>query len=75
MDLRTLVSYHNTTRSYNPENLNTKHHRCESLKICNEVGIQFKMAALCPWGSIKGGEFLDCVTTIFSRRTLLYGVS
>jgi len=27
-----LVSYHNTTRRYNPEDLDLKHHRRESLK-------------------------------------------
>jgi len=29
----TLVSYHNTTRHHNPENLVLKHHRRESLKL------------------------------------------
>jgi hypothetical protein len=28
----TLVSYHNTTRRHNPEDLDLKHHRRESLK-------------------------------------------
>jgi hypothetical protein len=34
----TLVSYHNTTRHHDPEDLDLKHHRRESLKIC----IKFK---------------------------------
>jgi hypothetical protein len=29
-----LVSYHNTKRRHSPENLDLKHHRHESLKIC-----------------------------------------
>jgi len=28
-----------------------------------------------PWGSIKGGEFLDCVTVGFSFRTLFHVIS
>jgi hypothetical protein len=31
----TLVSYNNTTRRHNPEDLDVKHHRRESLKIRN----------------------------------------
>jgi hypothetical protein len=30
----TVVSYHNTTWCHNPEELNLKHHHCESLKTC-----------------------------------------
>jgi hypothetical protein len=33
MDLSDLVSYHNTTRRHNPEDLDLKHHWSESLKI------------------------------------------
>jgi hypothetical protein len=32
----TLVSYHNTTRRHNPEDINLKHHRRESLKTRNK---------------------------------------
>jgi hypothetical protein len=39
----TLVSYHNTTRRHNPEDLDVKHHHCEvsKLHICMYV---------CVWG-------------------------
>jgi hypothetical protein len=32
MDSETLVSYHNTTRHHNPEDLDFKHHRRENLR-------------------------------------------
>jgi hypothetical protein len=35
----TLVSYRNTTRHHNPEELDLKHHRRESLKTLNFYGI------------------------------------
>jgi hypothetical protein len=35
----TLVSYRNTTRRHNPEDLDLKHHRSESLKTRKEINI------------------------------------
>jgi hypothetical protein len=32
MDLLNFVSYHNTTRRHNPEDVDLKHHRRESLE-------------------------------------------
>jgi len=41
-----LVSYHNTTCCYNPEDLDFKHHCCESLKTCMNTSVSSEYSAV-----------------------------
>jgi len=47
----TLVSYHNTTRRHNPEDINLKHHRrglyWRSLMLCQSGIPSLKVGRLC----------------------------
>jgi hypothetical protein len=76
MDLEMLVSYHNTTRRHNLQDLDLKHHRRESFKtrIVKILLLAIKLWFLWDKERLEFAVEAECLTAKFYRDFNLYRV-